>query len=204
MATHTRSAHTRKTASGGTTQVRKTRVTTKGQKVADDIRNRSATGRTYAWMAGLTLGSVVYGILQATWAVGGAVAVAVGTTVVFMVAAERYGFTDPRTWRRVKRRRPHYRSLRTQAKLWKTKGGRAYRRRRNAYRGRHPVQTALWQRYGAKWEVTLREDPAAAKKAGRKPRETIRYGRGYRGRSKVSATASSHGWSTTAVKEHQR
>lgn len=204
MATHTRSGHTRRTASGGTTKVRTTTVRTKGQKVADDIRNRSATGRTYAWMAGLSLGSVVFGLFQLTWSLGSAMTVAVGTTIVFLVAAERYGFMDRRTWRRTKQKRPKYRSFRTQAKLWRTKGGRAYRKRRDAYRKRHEIHTALWQRYGAKWEVTLKEDPEAAKKAGRKPRTVTRYGRGYRGRSKVSATANSHGWTTTKVEEVQR
>jgi hypothetical protein len=205
MATHTRSQHTRRTQSGGTTTVRRTQVHTRGAKVADDIRNRSMTGRTYAALAGITLGSVVFGVLQALWATGGAITVAVGSTIVFMVAAERYGFMDRRTWRYVRRRRPHYRGLRTQAALWRTKSSRAYRRYRNGYRRRHPIQTALWQRYGAKWEVTLQEPEAAAKKAGRKtPRTTTRYGRGHRGRSQVSNEARRHGWSTVGVKEVQR
>ena len=206
MATHTRSGHTRKTPSGGTTQVRKTKVTTKGAKVADDIRNRSMTGRSYATLAGLTLGSAVFGVLQLVWSAGSAVTVAVGTTIVFLIAAERYGFMDRRTWRRTARKRPHYRSPRTQANLARTKAGRAYRKYRNGYRRRHPIQTALWQRYGAKWEITLQESPEAAKAAGRagKPRTTVRYGRGHAGRSKVSNEARKHKWVTTGVKEVQR
>lgn len=203
MATHTRSGHTRRTASGGTTQVRTTKVQTKGAKVAEDIRNHSATRRTYAAMAALTVGSVAYGIVQALWVTGGAVVVAVGTTVAFMWAAERYGIDHPgRILRHVRRNRPRYRSLATYRKLRKTKKARRRSARRAEWRKNHPVQAALWSRYGAKWEVELTEGQASMKHGGRKkPRVTTRTGRGHRGRSKISREAARHGWATTGTRE---